>query len=53
MSIVLNILFSYVYGICEQFMPIQYIVVIITVVVMGIATFAKCYLICCFKKESI
>ena len=31
-------------------MPIQYVVLIIAGVVFGIATFAKCYLMCCFKK---
>jgi len=33
-------------------MPIQYVVLIITGIVMGIATLARCYLICCFQSEN-
>ena len=33
-------------------MPIQYVVLIISGVVMGIAIMARCYLICCFKPDN-
>ena len=32
-------------------MPIQYVVLIISGVVMGIAMIARCYLICCLNFE--
>ena len=33
-------------------MPIQYVVLIISGVVMGIAIIARCYLICCFNPDN-
>ena len=32
-------------------MPIQYVVLIIAGIVMGVAMMARCYLICCFKYK--
>ena len=33
-------------------MPIQYVVLIISGIVLGIAMIARCYLICCFNPEN-